>query len=111
MGKPSGFLEFQRETPKRRDVATRLHDYQEVYQPFPELKLLEQGARCMDCGVPFCHTGCPLGNIIPDWNDLVYRNNWKEAIRRLRLELEEAQPPVGVIENERGQGYRFVPAP
>ncbi len=83
MGKPSGFMEFERETPKRREVATRLHDYQEVYQPFPELKLLEQGARCMDCGVPFCHTGCPLGNIIPDWNDLVYRGNWKEAIRRL----------------------------
>ena len=83
MGTPSGFLEFQRETPQRRDVSTRLQDYREVYQPFPELKLLEQGARCMDCGVPFCHTGCPLGNIIPDWNDLVYRNNWKEAIRRL----------------------------
>lgn len=83
MGKPTGFMEFQRETPTRRDVATRLQDYQEVYKPFPELKLLEQGARCMDCGVPFCHTGCPLGNIIPDWNDLVYRGNWKEAIRRL----------------------------
>jgi glutamate synthase (NADPH/NADH) small chain len=83
MGKPTGFMEFSRETPQRRDVATRLHDYQEVYQPFPELKLLEQGARCMDCGVPFCHTGCPLGNIIPDWNDLVYRGNWAEALRRL----------------------------
>ncbi|RPI83985.1 MAG: glutamate synthase subunit beta [Planctomycetaceae bacterium] len=83
MGKPSGFMEFQRETPTRRDVAKRLNDYQEVYQPFPELKLIEQGARCMDCGVPFCHTGCPLGNLIPDWNDLVYRENWQEAIRRL----------------------------
>lgn len=83
MGKPDGFLQYKRETPTRRPVAERLHDYQEVYQPFPELKLLEQGARCMDCGVPFCHTGCPLGNIIPDWNDLVYRNRWEEAIRRL----------------------------
>lgn len=83
MGKPDGFLQYKRETPSRRPVEERLHDYQEVYKPFPELKLLEQGARCMDCGVPFCHTGCPLGNIIPDWNDLVYRNQWQEAIRRL----------------------------
>ncbi|MFO1023332.1 MAG: glutamate synthase subunit beta [Planctomycetales bacterium] len=83
MGKPDGFLEIQRETPTRRPVAERLKDYQEVYQPFPELKLMEQGARCMDCGIPFCHTGCPLGNIIPDWNDLVYRGRWQEAIRRL----------------------------
>jgi glutamate synthase (NADPH/NADH) small chain len=83
MGKPTGFLEFGRETPTRRAVEERLHDWKEVYQPFPELKLMEQGARCMDCGVPFCHTGCPLGNIIPDWNDLVYRGRWKEAIHRL----------------------------
>ncbi len=83
MGKPTGFIEFGRETPERRPVAERLHDWQEVYKPFPELKLMEQGARCMDCGVPFCHTGCPLGNIIPDWNDLVYRGRWDEAIRRL----------------------------
>ena len=83
MGKPTGFMEYGRETPSRRAVAERLHDWQEVYKPFPELKLMEQGARCMDCGVPFCHTGCPLGNIIPDWNDLVYRGQWREAIRRL----------------------------
>ncbi|MSR57922.1 MAG: glutamate synthase subunit beta [Planctomycetaceae bacterium] len=83
MGKPTGFLEFGRELPTRRPVAERLHDWHEVYQPFPELKLVEQGGRCMDCGVPFCHTGCPLGNIIPDWNDLVYRGRWEEAIRRL----------------------------
>ena len=83
MGKPDGFLEINRETPTRRPVDERLHDYREVYKPFPELKLMEQGARCMDCGVPFCHTGCPLGNIIPDWNDLVYRGQWEEAIRRL----------------------------
>jgi len=83
MGKPDGFLEFKRELPSRRPVEERLNDYREVYKPFPELKLIEQGARCMDCGVPFCHTGCPLGNIIPDWNDLVYRSRWQEAIRRL----------------------------
>jgi glutamate synthase (NADPH/NADH) small chain len=76
-------MEYGRETPSRRAVTDRLHDWQEVYKPFPELKLMEQGARCMDCGVPFCHTGCPLGNIIPDWNDLVYRGQWQEAIRRL----------------------------
>ncbi|MGE5195453.1 MAG: glutamate synthase subunit beta [Deltaproteobacteria bacterium] len=83
MGKPTGFMEFSRETPARRAVEERLHDWHEVYKPFPELKLMEQGARCMDCGVPFCHTGCPLGNIIPDWNDLVYRGRWQEAIHRL----------------------------
>ena len=83
MGKPTGFMEFTREGPTRRPVDERVKDWQEVYQPFPVLKLMEQGARCMDCGVPFCHTGCPLGNIIPDWNDLVYRGQWQEAIRRL----------------------------
>ena len=83
MGKPDGFLEIPRETPTRRAVPERLHDWHEVYQPFPELKVMQQGARCMDCGVPFCHTGCPLGNIIPDWNDLVYRGQWEAAIRRL----------------------------
>jgi len=76
-------MEYSRETPQRRAVDDRLQDWQEVYKPFPELKLMEQGARCMDCGIPFCHTGCPLGNIIPDWNDLVYRGQWQEAIRRL----------------------------
>jgi glutamate synthase (NADPH) small chain len=83
MGKPSGFLDYGRETPTWRPAAERVADWHEVYQPFPELKVIEQGARCMDCGVPFCHTGCPLGNIIPDWNDLVYRRQWREAIHRL----------------------------
>src|SRR5689334_1478806 len=83
MGKPDGFLEIKRETPTRRAVDERLSDYREVYKPFPELKLKKQGARCMDCGVPFCHTGCPLGNIIPDFNDLVFRGNWREALDRL----------------------------
>ena len=83
MGKVSGFMEYPRETPARREVSERINDYFEVYQPFPEDKVRTQGARCMDCGIPFCHTGCPVNNIIPDWNDLVYRNEWKEAIRVL----------------------------
>jgi glutamate synthase (NADPH/NADH) small chain len=83
VGKPTGFLEFPRVTPPRRPVPERVHDWQEVYLPFPEEKLRGQAARCMDCGVPFCHQGCPLGNIIPDWNDLVYRNHWREAVDRL----------------------------
>jgi glutamate synthase (NADPH/NADH) small chain len=83
MGKPTGFLEYPRETPSRRPVPERLHDWSEVYNPFPILKLREQGARCMDCGIPFCHQGCPLGNLIPDWNDLVYRDRWRDAIDRL----------------------------
>jgi glutamate synthase (NADPH/NADH) small chain len=69
--------------PTRRAVAERVNDYFEVYQPFPEDKVRVQAARCMDCGIPFCHTGCPVTNIIPDWNDLVYRDHWKEAIRVL----------------------------
>ncbi len=85
MGKPTGFIEYQRELPKRRPVEERLRDYREVYQPFSEDKLKKQAARCMDCGVPFCQSGCPLGNVIPDWNDLVYRNRWREAYERLRM--------------------------
>ena len=83
MGKPTGFMEFARETPKRRAIKTRLTDWLEVYLPFEADKLQKQGARCMDCGIPFCHQGCPLGNLIPDWNDLVYRDKWREAIGRL----------------------------
>ncbi len=83
MGKDTGFMEFTRETPTRRPVAERINDWFEIYLDFPEEKLRKQGARCMDCGVPFCHTGCPLNNIIPDWNDLVYRGRWREAIRIL----------------------------
>ena len=83
MGKVTGFMEYTRETPARRQVRDRINDYFEVYQPFPEEKVRMQGARCMDCGIPFCHTGCPVNNIIPDWNDLVYRNEWKDAIRVL----------------------------
>ena len=83
MGKDTGFMEFARETPTRRPVAERVNDWFEIYLDFPEEKIRKQGARCMDCGVPFCHTGCPLNNIIPDWNDLVYRGHWREAIRVL----------------------------
>ena len=83
MGKVTGFLEIQREQPTRRKVEERVKDWLEIYEPFPEEKQREQGARCMDCGVPFCHTGCPVNNIIPDWNDLVYNGRWEEAIRRL----------------------------
>ena len=83
MGKVTGFIEYGRETPGRRPPAERINDWFEVYQDFPEDKVRTQGARCMDCGVPFCHTGCPLNNIIPDWNDLVYRDRWRAAIRVL----------------------------
>ena len=83
MGDPSGFLEIARVTPDTRPVVDRVRDWTEVYQKFPEDKLRDQAARCMDCGIPFCHQGCPLGNIIPDWNDLVYRGRWDEAIERL----------------------------
>ena len=83
MGKPTGFLEIPRETPSRRPVPERLQDYREVYNPLPVVTLRDQGARCMDCGIPFCHQGCPLGNLIPDWNDLVYRDQWRSAIDRL----------------------------
>ena len=83
MGKPTGFIEFPRELPTRRPVTERVRDFLEVYNPFPEDKLRAQGARCMDCGIPFCHQGCPLGNLIPDWNDLVYRDQWRTAIERL----------------------------
>src|SRR5437588_5339485 len=83
MGKTTGFLEYTRELPTRRPPTERIRDWFEIYQPFPEDQLQMQAARCMDCGVPFCHTGCPLTNIIPDWNDLVYRGHWKEAIRQL----------------------------
>jgi glutamate synthase (NADPH/NADH) small chain len=83
VGKVTGFLEYARELPTRRDPAVRIKDWFEIYNPFPEESVKTQGARCMDCGVPFCHTGCPLTNIIPDWNDLVYRGRWKEAVRQL----------------------------
>jgi len=92
MGKPTGFLEYKREYMPERDPLARTGDWQDLYLPLPEHKLREQGARCMDCAVPFCQTGewidgslvgCPINNLIPEWNDLVYRNQWKEALDRL----------------------------
>ncbi|TDQ39760.1 glutamate synthase subunit beta [Aureibacillus halotolerans] len=92
MGKPTGFMDYQREKPKERDPVSRLNDWKEYQLPYEEKTLKQQGARCMDCGTPFCHTGieiagaasgCPLYNLIPEWNDLVYRGRWKEALDRL----------------------------
>ncbi len=92
MGKPTGFLEYERELPGDRDPLDRLSDWDEFHEQFPARKLREQGARCMDCGTPFCHTGtliagmasgCPIHNLIPEWNDLVYKGRWKEALDRL----------------------------
>ncbi len=83
MGKPTGFMEAGRELPPRRSVPVRLRDWKEVYEPFPADRLQTQASRCMDCGIPFCNDGCPLGNLIPDWNDLVYRDQWRAAIERL----------------------------
>ncbi len=83
MGKPTGFMEFDRSLPRRRPVSVRLRDWREVYEPFSAEQTQEQGARCMDCGIPFCHDGCPLGNLIPEWNDLVYKDDWSDAIERL----------------------------
>ncbi len=83
MGKVTGFMEYTREQPLRRDPKERIKDWFEIYQPYEYQNVQTQGARCMDCGVPFCHTGCPLTNIIPDWNDLVYKDRWQDAIRVL----------------------------
>jgi glutamate synthase (NADPH/NADH) small chain len=80
---PRGFLKAGRELPTRRPVEVRIQDWQEVYEPFGEQKLQTQAARCMDCGIPFCHNGCPLGNLIPEWNDLTRRGDWRAAIERL----------------------------
>src|SRR5438045_1158067 len=92
MGKPTGFLEFERELPTDRDAQERTKDWKEFHHHLSEGKLQKQGSRCMDCGVPFCHTGsliagmasgCPVNNLIPEWNDLVYKNLWQEALDRL----------------------------
>jgi glutamate synthase (NADPH/NADH) small chain len=83
MGKTTGFMEYSRELAPRRPVTQRVNDWFEIYLDLPEETLRKQGARCMDCGVPFCQTGCPVNNLIPDWNDLVYRGRWKDAVRQL----------------------------
>lgn len=84
MGAKEGFIQFKRETPVSRDPKERIGDYKEIYKPFSEEKLNHQAARCMDCGVPFCHNGCPLGNVIPEFNDAAYQQDWEQAIRILR---------------------------
>ena len=83
MGKPTGFIEIRREKAHARPIDVRIRDWKEVYLVEAEADMRQQGARCMDCGIPFCHQGCPLGNLIPDWNDLVYKNRWQAAIERL----------------------------
>jgi glutamate synthase (NADPH) small chain len=83
MGEPTGFLKWDRQLPERRPVPVRLRDWKEVYEDFDPRQLKHQAGRCMDCGIPFCNNGCPLGNLIPDWNDLVYRDHWQDAIERL----------------------------
>src|SRR5438876_2813922 len=121
MGKTTGFLEHSRELAPRRPVTQRVNDWFEIYLDLPEEKLRSQGARCMDCGVPFCQTGCPVSNLIPDWNDLVYRGRWKDAVRQLHATnnfpeftgricpapceascvLGINQPPVTIKQNEK----------
>src|SRR5690606_24457892 len=92
MGKPTGFMEFERETPAERPPLERINDFDEFHIHLSADTLQRQGARCMDCGIPFCHTGqlingmasgCPVNNLIPEWNDLVYRGLWREALERL----------------------------
>jgi len=94
MGKLTGFMEYERHEPPGRDPKARVRDWLEFHDHLPETTLKEQGARCMDCGVPFCHTGtvlagmasgCPINNLIPEWNDLVYRDQWKDALERLQI--------------------------
>ncbi len=83
MADPRGFMKTDRDTPQRRPVDVRIQDWREVYEPFAPERLTAQAGRCMDCGIPFCHSGCPLGNLIPEWNDLVWRGDWKAAAERL----------------------------
>jgi glutamate synthase (NADPH) small chain len=121
MGKTTGFMDYSRELAPRRAVTERVNDWFEIYLDVPEATLRKQGARCMDCGVPFCQTGCPVSNLIPDWNDLVYRGKWKEAVRQLHATnnfpeftgricpapceascvLGINQPPVAIKQNEK----------
>jgi glutamate synthase (NADPH/NADH) small chain len=83
MADQTGFLKHGRALPQRRPVDVRIRDWKEVYEEFPAEHLHDQAARCMDCGIPFCHNGCPLGNLIPEWNDLVWKDDWREASERL----------------------------
>ena len=96
MGELGAFLKIDRAEPLEREPAERVRDVREFVRPLPLVELRQQGARCMECGVPFCHHGCPLGNLIPDWNDLVYRDRWREAIDHLHRtnNFPEFQPSL-----------------
>ena len=80
MGKNTGFIEFEKQDVPRREIKERIQDFQEYDLNFSDPDIRRQASRCMDCGVPFCHMGCPLGNLIPDWNDMVYRDQWEDAL-------------------------------
>jgi len=88
MADPRGFLNTGRETPKRRPVDVRIRDWKEVYEEQEFGALQKQAGRCMDCGIPFCHQGCPLGNLIPEWNDLIWRNEKVDAIDRVSIKIQ-----------------------
>src|SRR3954451_8924028 len=83
MGKPTGFIEWPRTPAPKREKKERVHDFREFTLPLAKVDAKQQAGRCMDCGVPFCHQGCPLGNQIPDWNDLVFRDRWRQAFVNL----------------------------
>src|SRR3990172_5749313 len=106
MGKPTGFIEYLRELPADRPPAERVADWKEFHQHMAEADLRKQGARCMDCGIPFCHTGtlfngaasgCPIHNLIPEWNDLVYRGLWKEALSGCARPTTSRNSPAGSV--------------
>ena len=116
MGKATGFMEFKREKPAERDPLTRINDWNEYSSPFSEEASKRQGARCMDCGTPFCQigmdiggytSGCPIHNLIPEWNDLVYKGRWKEALDRL-LKTNNFPEFTGSICAPPGEGHRTV---
>ena len=83
MGKDTGFIEFEKQAVPRREIQERVQDFREYDLNYSDNDMRQQAARCMDCGIPFCHMGCPLGNMIPDWNDLVYRDQWQDALGAL----------------------------
>jgi glutamate synthase (NADPH/NADH) small chain len=96
MGKVTGFLEFQRLTEASEPTQERVHHYREFVHPLKDQEASVQGARCMDCGIPFCMNGCPVNNIIPDWNDLVYKQNWREALETL-IQPTTFQNSLGIV--------------
>ena len=110
MGKLTGFLEFTRELPTRRSPQERVNDYKEFIEMYPDIKLEQQSSRCMNCGIPFCHHGCPLGNIIPEFNDAVYHKSWKEAYDILSsLQLTSYFTNTSRETNKTTLGYTIAP--